>query len=370
MLAGVLLLPTIAFAQPIQGLYIGADAGVNFSGTLQQSNSNVNVDTNPGPAGVIALGWGFGNGLRAEIEGSIRSNGVSGIFSRRVNGQLLPLTNTGGNVRSYAAMANIAYDIPLRPYGIQPYVGVGAGYAELDMSDVGGNEPVLFLLPQHNIVVAPAHVSYGSTGAFAYQAFIGAAKPIERVPGLSMTFEYRLFGTASENVPVHFVSTATGDTVNGVLPSAEVHRDFQTLDHAVLIGLRYAFGGAPARAAAPYATPAPAAMPARSFLIFFDWDKSTLTDRARQIVAEAASTSSKVQHTRIEVNGYTDASGTPHYNQDLSLRRARAVAAELVKDGVPQSEIAIHGFGETHPLVPTATEVREPQNRRVEIIIG
>jgi outer membrane protein OmpA-like peptidoglycan-associated protein len=76
-----------------------------------------------------------------------------------------------------------------------------------------------------------------------------------------------------------------------------------------------------------------------------------------------------VQYTRIEVNGYTDLSGTPQYNQGLSVRRAQAVAGELVRDGVPQSAIDIHGFGETHPLVPTAQGVREPQNRRVEIII-
>jgi outer membrane protein OmpA-like peptidoglycan-associated protein len=103
--------------------------------------------------------------------------------------------------------------------------------------------------------------------------------------------------------------------------------------------------------------------------VFFDWDKATLTDRARQIVAEAASTSTKVQYTRIEVNGYTDTSGTPHYNQDLSIRRAKTVAAELIKDGVPQAAISIQGFGETHLLVPTGPGVREPQNRRVEIII-
>ncbi|MDE8344536.1 MAG: OmpA family protein, partial [Acidocella sp.] len=71
----------------------------------------------------------------------------------------------------------------------------------------------------------------------------------------------------------------------------------------------------------------------------------------------------------IEVNGYTDTSGTPQYNQGLSVRRAQAVAAELVKDGVPQSAISIHGYGETHPLVPTGPNVREPQNRRVEIIL-
>ena len=119
--------------------------------------------------------------------------------------------------------------------------------------------------------------------------------------------------------------------------------------------------------------PAPAAVApspiSRSYLVFFDWDKADLTDRARQIVSEAAANSTKVQYTQIEVNGYTDTSGTPRYNQGLSIRRAKAVAAELVKDGVPQSAIAIQGFGETHLLVPTGPGVREPQNRRVEIII-
>ena len=76
-----------------------------------------------------------------------------------------------------------------------------------------------------------------------------------------------------------------------------------------------------------------------------------------------------MQYTRIEVNGYTDTSGTPRYNQGLSVRRAQAVAAELVRDGVPAAAISIHGFGETNLLVPTGPGVREPQNRRVEIVI-
>ena len=61
--------------------------------------------------------------------------------------------------------------------------------------------------------------------------------------------------------------------------------------------------------------------------MFFDWDKYNLTDRAREIIAEAAANSTKVQYTRIEVNGYTDTSGTPQYNQGLSIRRAKAVEA-------------------------------------------
>jgi outer membrane protein OmpA-like peptidoglycan-associated protein len=122
----------------------------------------------------------------------------------------------------------------------------------------------------------------------------------------------------------------------------------------------------------PAPPPVPVAPPtvARTYLVFFDWDRADLSARASQIVAEAASASTHVQVTRILVNGYTDTSGTPRYNQALSVRRANSVANELVKDGVSRSEIDIKGFGETHPLVQTGPGVREPQNRRVEIILS
>ncbi len=70
--------------------------------------------------------------------------------------------------------------------------------------------------------------------------------------------------------------------------------------------------------------------------MFFYWDKADLTERARQIVAEAAANAHKLPLTRIEVDGYTDTSGTHRYNQRLSIRRAKAVADELERDGVPR----------------------------------
>jgi outer membrane protein OmpA-like peptidoglycan-associated protein len=116
--------------------------------------------------------------------------------------------------------------------------------------------------------------------------------------------------------------------------------------------------------------PAPQVQPAKTYLVFFDWDRADLTSRARQIISEAAQASTHVQVTKIYVNGYTDTSGTPRYNQALSVRRATNVANELVSDGVSRGEIEIKGFGESHPLVPTGPGVREPQNRRVEIILS
>ncbi len=133
------------------------------------------------------------------------------------------------------------------------------------------------------------------------------------------------------------------------------------------------FGGANAPAPASLPAPAPplpaAAIPVRTYLVFFDWDRSDLTERAQQIVVSAAQASTHVQTTRIEVNGYTDLSGTAAYNKKLSIRRAETVETELVRDGVAKNEIFIHGFGESDPLVQTAPGVREPQNRRVEIVL-
>jgi iron complex outermembrane receptor protein len=126
----------------------------------------------------------------------------------------------------------------------------------------------------------------------------------------------------------------------------------------------------PSPGPAPLVTPPPAPQTAaRTYLVFFDWDRADLTARAKQIVAAAAEASTHVQTTQIEVDGYTDLSGTVPYNKKLSIRRAETVEAELVRDGVAKSQIDIHGYGESNPLVPTAKGVREPQNRRVEIIL-
>ena len=118
--------------------------------------------------------------------------------------------------------------------------------------------------------------------------------------------------------------------------------------------------------------PAPVAAapaPARSFLVFFDFARDDLTARAREIIGQAAQASRSQQVTRIEVAGHTDTVGSAQYNQGLSQRRANNVAAELVRLGVPRQSIQTAAYGFTRPLVPTGPNVREPQNRRVEIVL-
>ena len=85
------------------------------------------------------------------------------------------------------------------------------------------------------------------------------------------------------------------------------------------------------------------------------------------MIASAAEEYKRTGAAKIVATGYTDLSGTPHYNLKLSERRAESVKAELVRLGVPARVITTIGMGEADPLVPTKDGVREPQNRRVEI---
>ena len=134
-------------------------------------------------------------------------------------------------------------------------------------------------------------------------------------------------------------------------------------------GLRLSVGAGPVRSPAATPTMDPAQASVRTYLVFFDRDRAELTSRGRGVIAEAAAASTGVRLTRIQVSGQTDTSGAPRYNYKLSVRRAEAIAGELVRNGVPRSFITIRGFGETDPLVSTGPGVREPQNTRVEIIL-
>jgi outer membrane protein OmpA-like peptidoglycan-associated protein/outer membrane protein W len=331
----------------VTGPYIAAGIGANWlqDTDLQGSVNNaagtkIENEFEVGYVGVLSLGWGFGNGLRAEIEGNYRSNEVS---DTKFGGQSVQGRASGtGTATSYGVMANILYDFDLGSSlgGIVPYIGGGVGYIWHDYQDVGATASD-----------GRKAVYNGDTGAFGYQAILGVALPIESVPGLAVTAEYRFMGTTGHDING---SVNERDNAGNQLPQRRLNSEVDNFNHSLLIGLRYAFNAAPVVAAAA-AVPVAAA---RTYLVFFDWSKADLTDRARQIIGEAASARSSTGVTRIEVNGFTDRSGPASYNMGLSQRR-----------GVPRNEIVTRGFGEENNLVPTADGVREPQNRRVEIIL-
>ncbi len=140
--------------------------------------------------------------------------------------------------------------------------------------------------------------------------------------------------------------------------------------HGPFVRVSYNFGPPPAMPAAAVVTPPPAPpKTANSFIVFFDFDKSNITAQAQKTINDAVAAAKAGNSARVTLTGHTDRSGSEQYNMALSLRRAEAVKANMIKQGIPASAIVVIGKGESQPLVPTADGVREPQNRRVEIVI-
>ncbi len=106
-----------------------------------------------------------------------------------------------------------------------------------------------------------------------------------------------------------------------------------------------------------------------SFMVFFDWDRSNLSAQALNTIKQVAAAFKLKGNARITATGHTDTSGPEACNMALSLRRANAVKDALVREGVSATAITVVGRGEAGLLVQTADGVREPQNRRVEIVI-
>jgi hypothetical protein len=105
------------------------------------------------------------------------------------------------------------------------------------------------------------------------------------------------------------------------------------------------------------------------FVVFFPTDEATLSPDAARVVDEAAAEYQQTGVAQIVVTGHTDTTGSAAYNLALSERRAAMVADELIRRGVPATDIVTVGRGEEDLLVPTADGVNEPRNRRVEIVV-
>ena len=117
--------------------------------------------------------------------------------------------------------------------------------------------------------------------------------------------------------------------------------------------------------------PALAALPQRpaSFQLYFIEGSDTFTDETRRTVEQIFAEIAKRPAPEIAVVGHTDRVGSDQSNDALSLRRAELVRRELISRGIKADNIQASGRGEREPLVPTADNVSEPRNRRVEIIV-
>jgi outer membrane protein OmpA-like peptidoglycan-associated protein len=334
------------------GPYVGIGAGVNIPqvshpivvapsptvpGTVQGAVSKFSFDTGYNITG--ALGYKSQSGLRGEAEFSFRRAGIDNVDG----------ASWSGRQRVWSLMFNALYDINMGG-GISPYVGAGIGVGRNYFRNVSDRIP-------------GDAVYNGHDTNFQWQLIGGVSVPV--APQVAVFADYRYIRLNNNEFPGSIASTRIVD-----------HDD---RSHNVLLGVRIFFHKPEQQqAAAPpppppppapvaAAPPAPPPVPDK-VLAFFDFDKATLRPDARQVVQQAADFAKSHNKTVISVTGYTDTMGTPEYNMALSKRRALAVKAELIKLGIPENEIHIAWKGEADLLVQTGDQVKEPQNRRVEII--
>ena len=308
MASTAMLAPTAVRAQAInaqEGFYIGAGGGAAW---FIGSNSNASTWT----------GWSVGGKAGYDFVGPRLELEVG--YGQIPTSANIPGTAINGKVGQLNVMANLLYDF-MPTSVITPYVGAGAGVAFVDSNS-----------------------SLGST-QFAYQGMIGVAYNVNEQ--LRFMVEGRYVGTTNPSVNTPFGNVS-----------------FQNNNILALAGVTYKFNAPP-----PPPPPAPPMVAPPSFMVFFDWDRSNLSAQALTTIKQAAGAYKSKGNARITATGHTDTSGTEAYNMALSLRRANAVKDALVREGVPATAIAVVGRGEQGLLVQTGPNVREPQNRRVEIVI-
>jgi len=328
------------------GWYFGGEGAWSHlndqSSTATSSGMSAPLKIHPGEgfAAGVNGGYEFGSGLRFEGELVYRRHDEKSATSAGVTAP------TRGNIDNLAIMGNAYYDFN-NVTKFTPYIGAGVGAARLHLDDF-------------NFVGAPGSLN-DDNWRLAYQGIAGVRYTVD--PSWSASLDYRYFATTDPK----FSGTVAG------VPS-RLKTEYNT--HNVMLGAAYHF--APPPPPPPVAGPVPAAAPAiippaptpeRQFTVYFEFDRSDLTPEGSRVVQEAAASYKETGSARIAVTGHTDLSGTQKYNLALSKRRADVVRAALVRSGVPDGVIAETWRGKENPAVPTADGVREPRNRRVEIVI-
>jgi len=104
--------------------------------------------------------------------------------------------------------------------------------------------------------------------------------------------------------------------------------------------------------------------------VLFDTGKATLKPGARVRLAKVAGIIMAYPDLKLEIDGYTDSTGTRDFNRELSQQRADSVRSFLVSEGVPDANVTTQGYGQEDPIASNETASGRQMNRRVELVVS
>ena len=104
--------------------------------------------------------------------------------------------------------------------------------------------------------------------------------------------------------------------------------------------------------------------------VLFDTGKADLKSAARERLAKVAGILIAYPDIRVEIDGYTDSTGSLEFNERLSQQRAESVRSFLASQEVNSSSITTQGFGPSDPIASNDTAAGRQQNRRVELVVS
>ena len=102
-------------------------------------------------------------------------------------------------------------------------------------------------------------------------------------------------------------------------------------------------------------------------VILFDYGTSSISTESYGILSDIISVLNDYPNAKFSIEGHTDSIGSYEINQVLSEKRANAVKAYLIKDGVDSTRLSAIGYGERRPIATNMYKAGRKQNRRVEI---
>lgn len=101
--------------------------------------------------------------------------------------------------------------------------------------------------------------------------------------------------------------------------------------------------------------------------LYFETGKSTLKQESQEQLKNIVAIMKAYPNVEIKLGGYTDNTGDPKKNMELSQKRAETTMQELIKLGVAAKRLKAEGYGDQHPVADNATPEGRAKNRRIDI---